>query len=107
MARAWPTGNLTIVETIAVTVIPGLIAWAITHIAMAHYAANTSTADTVGELASQILARNPLYFSQQSGVRLTREQVNQIVIQILRETLPVDQDEVKLSARLSEDLSMD
>lgn len=107
LAKAWASGNLTIVETVAMTVMPGLVAWALMQVFINHYYANTSTADTVGELAGQILARNPLYFSQQAGVRLTREQVNQIVIQILIETLPVDRDEVQPRARLVEDLGMD
>jgi acyl carrier protein len=106
-AKGWSSGNLNIVEMLAATVIPGLIAWAIVQSLISHYYANTSTADTVGELAGQLLSRNPSFFSQGSAIRLTREQVDQIVIQILIETLGVDRDEVKLDAQLIADLNME
>lgn len=109
LARAWSSGNLTVMETLLLTAIPGLMTWTIVQLIFNYCLSDTSTADTVGELASQILARNPLFFSQRTAIRLSREQVNQIVIQILIETLSlaVDRDEVILSARLVADLGME
>jgi hypothetical protein len=109
LAKAWTAGDLTVIEILLVTILPGIIAWAIAQLLFNHFFADVSTADTVGELASQILSRNPAFFSCQAAIRLTRGEVNQIVVQILIEScsIGVDPEEVKLSARLVDDLGMD
>lgn len=93
--------------TLIASGIPGLLIWAGLSIWLARFTAATSTADTIGEFARQILTRNPVFFSQQAGIRLNRQQVNHIVIRILIENLGVDPEEVKLDARLIDDLGMD
>lgn len=80
--------------------VAGFAVWAILAIIAKLYLADVSSADNVGELAVQIFAENPMFFTRLSGQPLSRAQVREIVFRILVDACGVDRDEVKLETRL-------
>jgi hypothetical protein len=76
--------------------------WAILAIITKQFFAQVSSADHVGELAVQIFAKNPLFFSRLSGQPLSRAQVREIVTRVLIDTCGVDRSEVTPDTRLAD-----
>lgn len=85
---------------IAGAFVAGFAVWAILAIITKQFFAYVSSADNVGELAVQVFAENPLFFSRLSGRPLSRAQVREIVTRILVDACGVDRDEVTLETRL-------
>jgi hypothetical protein len=89
-------------DHISGAVVLSLAVWAVLAILAKSFLARISSADTVGELARQLFAEHPLFFSRLSGQSLSRAQVREIVTRVLIDTRGVDRSEVTPDARLAD-----
>lgn len=91
------SGHLLIVENAFLA----LIAWITLALLAKLFLASTPTAKTVADLAIEIFACNPMFFSRLSGQALSREHVREIVANILVNATGCDRGEITPETRLA------
>ena len=78
----------------------GAVLWIALVVMARSWIAQLSSVNTVGELAGQILFQNVGYFRRISGVPLTAQHIERIVIRLLGEVSGWDVDEIQLDTPL-------
>ncbi len=89
-------------QDLAVVLCGGLVVWGIRLVIARCLFGRVPIAKTVGELAQQLLWKNPKYFSRLSGIPLTHELIKKIVVQHLVEMTGCDEDEITEETQLAE-----